>query len=94
MGQLLASVVDNTQTVYLPGRWAGDNVLCHMEEFDYAAATHEPGAMIVLDLAKAFDRLHRGWLLRCLQVMGFGPDACRWVTVMLAGSQACVAYNG
>ena len=90
----LASVVDSTQTAYIPGRWAGDNVICHMEEIDYAAVTGEPGTMIILDFAKAFDRLHRGWLLRCLDAMGFGPDARRWVSTMLAGSQARVAYNG
>ena len=90
----LASVVDNTQTAYIPGRWAGDNVICHMEEVDYAAATGEPGAILFLDFAKAFDRLHRGWLLRSLDTMGFGPDACCWVSTMLAGSQARVAFNG
>ena len=90
----LASVIDSTQTAYIPGRWAGDNVICHMEEVDYAAATGEPGALVFLDFAKAFDRLHRGWLLRSLDTLGFGPDACCWVTTMLAGSQARVAFNG
>ena len=90
----LASVVDSTQTAYLPGRWAGDNVICHMEEIDYTTAIGQPGAMIILDFAKAFDRLHRGWLISCLQTMGFQHDACKWVSVLLAGSQACVAFNG
>ena len=90
----LASVVDSTQTAYIPGRWAGDNVICHMEEVDYAAATGEPGAMIFLDFAKAFDRLHRGWLLRSLDTMGFGPDACCWVSTLLAGSQAWPSTAG
>lgn len=90
----LATVIDTTQTAYLPGRWIGDNVLCHLEEIDYLAAAQEPGAIVLLDFAKAFDRLHRGWLDQCLTALGFGAGVRRWVSVFLAGSQACVAFNG
>ena len=90
----LASVIDITQTAYLPGRWAGDNVLCHMEEIDYTTNSGQTGSIVCLDFAKAFDRLNRKWLMRCLRALGFGPAAVRWVSVLLAGSSARVAFNG
>lgn len=94
MARPLTTVVDITQTAFLPDRWIGDNLLSHLEEVDYAAATDTPGAVVLLDYAKAFDRLHRGWLAACMAALGFGPDAQRWVSVFLAGSMASVSFNG
>ena len=94
MAHPLSTVVDITQTAFLPNRWIGDNLFSHLEEIDYAAATNVPGAIVLLDYAKAFDRLHRGWLAACMAALGFGPDARRWVSVFLAGSIANVAFNG
>ncbi|KAL3162558.1 hypothetical protein ABBQ32_010210 [Trebouxia sp. C0010 RCD-2024] len=34
-GPALQHVVDSTQTAFVPGRWIGDNVLCHLEEVEY-----------------------------------------------------------
>ena len=44
-------------------RWIGDNVLAHLETIDYLQASGQPGAMVFLDLAKAFDRIDRAWIL-------------------------------
>lgn len=94
MAHPLSTVVDVTQTAFLPNRWIGDNLFSHLEEIDYAAAISVPGAIVLLDFAKAFDRLHRGWLAACMVALGFGPDARRWVSVFLAGSVASVSFNG
>ena len=39
----LLSVVDPTQTAFLPGRWIGDNVLLHLEEVSYLRDSGAPG---------------------------------------------------
>jgi len=87
-------IVDPTQTAFIPGRWIGDNVLAHLEEIDYCQACHVEGCILFVDSAKAYDRLDVGWLLRCLQHLGFGPNACRWVSILHFNRQACVRYNG
>ena len=38
-GAPLSSVVDTTQTAFLPDRWIGDNILAHLEEVDYLEST-------------------------------------------------------
>jgi hypothetical protein len=90
----LSSVIDSPQTAFLPGRWIGDNILAHLEEIDYLLAAHEPGVIVFLDLAKAFDRIDRAWLLRSLEALGMPAGARRWVQVLHGGTCATVAYNG
>lgn len=93
-GGPLHRTLDVTQTAFLPHRWIGDNVLGHLEEIDYCTYLDEPGCQIILDFDKAFDRLNRGWVLRCMETLGFGQGSQRWVSLLLANTCAAVAYNG
>jgi hypothetical protein len=90
----LDAVVDATQTAFIPGRWIGDNVLFHLEEIDYCQAEHVPACVVFLDFEKAYDRLDRGWLFRCLERLGFPAEISRWVQLMLKDSLAAVVYHG
>ncbi|CAL8463344.1 g2878 [Coccomyxa elongata] len=94
LGPVLNHVVDATQTGFLPKRWVGDNVLAHLEEISYLQETQEPGVMVFLDFEKAFDRLDRAWIERCMAAVGFGPGAQRWVHILHSGTTVRVAYNG
>ncbi len=71
-----------------PGRWIGDNVLCHLEEVEYLQQTGRPGCMVFLDISKAYDRFSRPWVLDCMSSMGFGECACKWVSIMLQNTSA------
>jgi len=93
-GPALQHVVDPTQTAFVPGRWIGDNVLCHLEEVEYLQQTGQPGCMVFLDFSKAYDRLSRPWVLDCMSSMGFGQRARRWVSMMLQNTTATAAFNG
>ena len=91
----LSSVVDATQTAFLPGRWIGDNVLYHLEEAAYLAESEgAEGCVVLLDFDKAYDRVLRPWLYAVMDRMGFPEPAIRWVRLMLAGTQAQVSLNG
>ena len=93
-GPAADEVVDPTQTAFIPTRWIGDNVLAHLEEIDFCQACQIEGTILFIDSAKAYDRLDVGWLLRCLQHLGFGPNARRWVSLLHGNRQARVRYNG
>ena len=66
-----------SQTAFVPGRWIGDNVLCHLEEVEYLQQTGQPGCIVFLDFSKAYDRLSRSWVQKCMSSMGFGQNACK-----------------
>ena len=42
----------------------------------------ECAILVSLDQEKAFDRVDRTFLLQLLEVYGFGPDFCRWLTTL------------
>ena len=90
----LASVLDVTQTAFVPGRWIGDNILCHLEEIAELQESDLPGCIVFLDWEKAYDRVVRGWLFAVLERMGFPPPAVSWVRLMLAGTTARVSLSG
>ena len=90
----LDSVLDVTQSAFVPGRWIGDNVLYHMEEIEYLESVHQTGCIAFLDFQKAYDRVDRNWLMRCAKALGFRDGTLRWFGVMHAGTSCRVLYNG
>ena len=46
MGNALDTVIDGTQTAFVPGRWIGDNVLFHLEELEYVQATQAAACIV------------------------------------------------
>ncbi len=69
-------------------------MLAHLEEISYLEDTQQPGVQVFLDFEKAFDRLDRDWIERCMAAVGFGPGAQRWVHILHSGTTARVAFNG
>lgn len=93
-GLPLDSVIDGTQTAFVPGRCIGDNILCHLETVEYFTVANASACLVGIDFAKAYDRVHREWLRRCMEVMGMPAVAIRWVELLLAGTRGLVLYNG
>src|SRR5689334_7297073 len=54
-GPACASIIDSTQTAFIPGRDIADNVLHHLEEIDYLEEVQQPGCIVFLDFGKAYD---------------------------------------
>lgn len=70
-------------------------MLLHLEEeIDYLELTNNPGVLAFVDFEKAYDRISRPWVLTCMERLGFGPVAMRWVRLLLEGTQAMCCYNG
>lgn len=93
IGPALASVIDSTQTAFVPGRQIFDNVLSHLEEIDYLRQEQQPGVLAFLDFAQAYDRLDRGWLGLCMQALGLPAVSIRWVRLLLEGTQGQIMFN-
>ena len=61
----------------------------HLEEIDYlqevGVQQGQQGCILFLDFEKAYDRLDRDWLRRCMETMCFPESSMRWVRLLLAG---------
>jgi hypothetical protein len=93
LGPACASVIDATQTAFVPGRDIADNVLLHLEEIDFLQEV-QPGCIAFLDFEKAYDRFNREWLLRCMEAMQFPESSRRWVRLLLEGTMGQIVFNG
>ena len=93
-GRPLSTVIDTTQTAFLPNRWIGDNVLSHLDEVDFLDRQKGPGCLVFFDFSKAYDKLDRDWVLKSMHSLGFGSRATRWVSLLHNNMQARVRYNG
>lgn len=93
IGPGLVSVIDTTQTAFVPGRQIFDNVLSHLEEIDYLREQRQPGVFAFLDFAQAYDRLDRGWLGMCMSCLGLPTVAIRWVELLLRGTEGQIVFN-
>ena len=75
-------IVHSDQTCSVPGRSIFSNVTLLRDIMDFIQQTDECAILVSLDQEKAFDRVNRVFLLELLEVYGFGPDFCRWVSTL------------
>ena len=82
LSKVLESIVNPDQTCSVPGRSILSNVTLLRDIIDFIQETDECAILVSLDQEKAFDRIDRTFLLQLLEVYGFGPDFCRWLTTL------------
>lgn len=54
---------------------------------------HIEAALINLDQSTAFDRVDHGFLELVIETAGFGPDFCKWVSVLYLRLTLAVQIN-
>ena len=90
----LSKLVSAGQSAFIRGRSIQDNFLYVKNVIRQAHLKKSPMLFLKLDIAKAFDSLNWGFLLRVLERMGFGQ---RWrdiVSLLLASSSSRIMLNG
>ena len=94
LSKVLQHIIHPDQTCSVPGRSIFSNVTLLRDVLDYIQRTDESAILISLDQEKAFDRVNRSFLLKLLQVYGFGPDFCRWISTFYNGAFMQITLNG
>ena len=61
---------------------------------DYTKEQNIPGILLFIDFEKAFDSLDWNFMLKCLNVFGFGPSLIRWIETFCTNISSCVLNNG
>ena len=87
-------LIDPAQTAFIRGRQITDNIFNRQTIIDYLeAATGASGCLLFLDIAKAYDRVDRAWLMRCADAFGLPAGMRKWMLLTMDGTTARVNIN-
>ena len=104
LSPLLAEAIGPEQAGFLTGRRGSDNILALQllpavleagrgsRPSDLALST--TAAVLLIDFAKAFDRVARHFLMDVMDALGARPGLLRWVGVLLGDTWASAVVNG
>ena len=91
---VISSIVHNSQTGFIKGRYIGENIRLLFEIIDNAEDENKPGLIFFSDFEKAFDSINHTFIIRCLKHFNFGEDFIRWVKLFYHDAKSCVSNNG
>ena len=72
-------LIENQQNGFMKARNIGDNIRLLFDIIDYANHEKMPGAVILVDLHKAFDSLKWSFIFAMLKCYGFGNSLINWL---------------
>jgi mannosylglycoprotein endo-beta-mannosidase len=90
----LSNLVSSGQSAFIKGRSIQDNFLYVRNVIKKAHKKKAPLLFLKLDIAKAFDSLKWGFLLRVLSQMGFGQCWRNILSLILGSSSSRILLNG
>ena len=93
MKNVLKSVIGKDQQAFVKGGNIMGNLLLVKQIIAYCNEEDEEGAMILMDFAKAFDRINREALIAVLEEMNFGPNFISMVKTLYQKIEAQVEVN-
>ncbi len=79
---MLGSIIDETQTGFIPKRRIANNIRLVLDLLDYAELVKEESFILLLDFYKAFDSLEHTFILQSLHKFGFGDFFCKTIRTL------------
>jgi len=74
ISKVLDSIIDTSQTAYVPKRNVMDNLRCNFLMKNYCSKNNINAVLLSLDAKKAFDSVSHDYITEVLEVYGFGID--------------------
>ena len=90
----LSQLIHPDQSGFLKGRNIANNVRLIIDIIEYTESNHIPGAILLLDIQKAFDNVSHEFLLRVLGQFNFSNKFINWIKVFYSGRKCYVSNYG
>ena len=90
----LAPAIGPEQSAFLPGRYIADNILLTSLVPHLCLALDVHGAVVFLDISKAFDTIDREFLYQCLLEMGASTGMVNLARLLLHDTRATTHVRG
>ena len=94
MKKYLCVIINSDQSGFLKGRNIGNNIRLIMDVLEYTEFNHIPGAILLLDIEKAFDSVSHDFLFTVLKHFNFGNNFINWVRMLYSDRKSYVINNG
>ncbi len=83
---VLNSVIDETQSGFMPKRHIANNIRLVLDLFDYSELINDDSFILFLDFYKEFDSLNHEFILLSLKKLGFGDPFCKFVRTLYSNA--------
>ena len=90
---VLSSCISSDQNAYLKGRFISNNIRLIDDVISHMHKHKKSGAILFLDLEKAFDKVNRDFLYRVLEKFNFGSQFINYIKTLYNNAQSCIMNN-
>ena len=90
---LLNTLVGSEQSGFIKGRYIGHNVRLLFDFIEYMDAENLPGAVLSLDICKAFDSLQWDFIFKALKYYNLDRNTIKWIEILYKQPQCCIINN-
>ena len=92
--RFMHGLIHSDQSGFLKGRNISSNVRLIFDIIEYTQTNEIPGALLLLDIEKAFDSVDHDFLFHALKCFNFGPKFIEGIKVLYNSRQSYVINNG
>ena len=94
ISMVLETIIDPSQTAYIPGRSVSDNLRTNFYYKNYCETKNIDAVLIWLDAKKAFDSVNHEYIRTTLKAYGFGTNFIKIFSLLYKDLSARVMVNG
>lgn len=91
---VFSKIINEDQTGFLPGRLMASNVRMLYDILFYSEKNNNPGLLLLIDFAAAFDTVSWNFMHQALQFFNLGPSIRTWIKLFYNNTESCVIVNG
>ena len=91
---IMPKIIHPSQSAFITGRNIGD---CNwLPQFLAPLLEHtgQAAALLLCDIAKAYDTVDRNFLWQVMELMGVGADFIKWMKLLYRNTKACAVVRG
>ena len=92
--KVLDFLISNDQTVFIKGRFIGENTRLVYDVMQQSDMRNIPGLLLLLDFEKAYDSVSWKFMNKVLDFFGFGPQLKAWINLFNKRIIAAVSQCG
>jgi hypothetical protein len=94
LNKFVNRICSRSQKGYNSSRYAQEVLINVWEQINYCRVNNIKGAVVAIDMVKAFDTLSHNFLNKVYRFFNFGPNIIIWLSLLGMDRQACICLEG